>query len=437
MRRHALNGVWVISGKVLAIVAGVLANAMLTRLMSPEEVGIYFLMISIASVAVLFAQAGQNQAAVRFIARLRGQGLAASAGSVVIKAFLIAGSASLMMAVCYAFFVELLGYPLFHSELMVVGSLWVAAWIVLNALRALAAECLRGLEEIRLATLFEGLFSSLLFALLLLFVWLNRQDISLYQVIVITTCSALLSMLFALYSLGRRVVPLSSHGPVGVKELLRTGLPLLGGNIVVVLMTSLGLWVVGYLGTAEDAAQYGAAARVMLLAQFPLLALNAMLPPMIARIHAEGNIQEMERVVRLAASVALLGSGLVMLVFLFWGGDLLALLFGSFYADARWILVFLCIGVVANAWSGFCGPVLMMTGYHNELVRMSLWAASATLLATWVLGRSFGSEGVALAMSVGMIVLHLLMWLAVRRHIAIWTHAGGMLRFVMAYFASR
>lgn len=233
MRRHALNGVWVISGKVLAIVAGVLANAMLTRLMSPEEVGIYFLMISIASVAVLFAQAGQNQAAVRFIARLRGQGLAASAGSVVIKAFLIAGSASLMMAVCYAFFVELLGYPLFHSELMVVGSLWVAAWIVLNALRALAAECLRGLEEIRLATLFEGLFSSLLFALLLLFVWLNRQDISLYQVIVITTCSALLSMLFALYSLGRRVVPLSSHGPVGVKELLRTGLPLLGGNIVV------------------------------------------------------------------------------------------------------------------------------------------------------------------------------------------------------------
>lgn len=104
MRRHALNGVWVISGKVLAIVAGVLANAMLTRLMSPEEVGIYFLMISIASVAVLFAQAGQNQAAVRFIARLRGQGLAASAGSVVIKAFLIAGSASLMMAVCYAFF---------------------------------------------------------------------------------------------------------------------------------------------------------------------------------------------------------------------------------------------------------------------------------------------------------------------------------------------
>jgi len=437
MRRHAINGVWVLSGKVLAILAGVAANAILTRVMSPDEVGIYFLMISIASVAVLLGQAGQNQAAVRYIARLRGQGLGAHLGAVVTKSFIIVGSVSLVMAVAYALLVNLFGTSLFHSQLMTVGSLWLAAWIILSALRALAAECLRGVEDIRLATLFEGLLTSLLFALLMFLAWINWQVVSLYQVIVMTVCAALLSMIVALLALWRRAAPLSLHGPVSAAELLRTGLPLLGGNLVVVIMTSLGLWVVGYLGTASDAAQYGAATRVVLLAQFPLLALNAMLPPMIARMHAEHQMQEMERIIRFGAAVALSACGLVMLGFLLWGGNLLALLFGAFYADAKWILVFLCVGVVANAWAGFCGPVLMMTGYHNELMRMSVWAALATLAATWVLGTFLGAEGVALAMSFGMIVFHLLMWLAVRRHLGIWTHAGGLLPYARSYFASR
>lgn len=437
MRRHAWNGLWVMSGKVLAIAAGVAANAMLTRLMSPEEVGIYFLMISLASLASLAALAGQNQAVIRFIGQLRGQGLGSQAGSVVGRCFAIVGTASLGMAFAYWLFVHLFGVSLFHLQLILVGSLWIALLVILNALRALAAECLRALEEIGLATWFEGLFTSLIFALLMLFAWLNWSSLSLYQAIVMTVIASLLSMLFALLILWRKVRPLSMHGPVGSGQLLRTGLPLLGGNLVVVVMTSLGLWVVGYLGTAADAAQYGAAARVMLLAQFPLLALNAMLPPMIARMHAEQRVPEMEQMVRLSASLALFCSSLVMIAFLLWGGALLALLFGSFYADARWILVFLCIGVLVNAWSGFCGPVLMMTGHHNELVRMSLWAALATLLATWVLGVSFGAEGVALAMSFGMIVLHVLMWLAVRRHLGIWTHAGGLLSYARAYLAAR
>jgi len=425
------------SGKILAIAAGVAANAMLTRLMSPQEVGIYFLLISIASFASLAALSGQNQAVIRYIGQLRGQGLGTQTGSIIGRSFIIVGTASLGMALAYLLFVHFFGVSLFHLQLILVGSLWIALLVILNALRTLAAECLRGLEEIGLATLFEGLFTSLLFALLMLFAWLNWSSLSLYQVIVMTVSASLLSMLLALLSLWRRARPISLQGPVNTGQLLRTGLPLLGGNLVVVVMTSLGLWVVGYLGTASDAAQYGAAARVMLLAQFPLLALNAMLPPMIARMHAEQRKPEMERMVRLAALLALFCSSLVMFVFLFWGGELLALLFGSFYADGKWILVFLCIGVLANAWAGFCGPVLMMTGYHNELVRMSLWAALATLLATWLLGSAFGAEGVALAMSFGMIVLHVLMWLAVRRHLGIWTHAGGLIPYARVYLASR
>jgi len=437
MQKHVENGIWVMSGKVLAIVAGVAANAILTRAMSPNEVGVYFLMISLTSVAVLAALVGQNQTVVRFIGQLRGQGLAEKAGSVVVRAFMIVGVASLLMALAYWVFVHLLGVSLFHSELMLVGSLWMALLIVFNSLRTLGAECLRGAEEIKLATVFEGLLTNLFFAVLLFIAWKKMGAVTLNQSIVMTACAAMLSMSLALWVVWRKSAPLCMQGPVKTPELLRTGFPLLGGNLVVVVMTSFGLWVVGYLATAEDAAQYGAATRLVMLAQFPLVALNAMLPPMIARMYAENKLVEMQRIIRLSASVALILASLALLIFLLWGDGLLALLFGDYYADAKWVLVLLCVGVVANAWAGYCGPVLMMTGYQNELMHMSLFAAAVTLLATWWMGTAYGAEGVALAMSLGMALLHLLMWLAVRKHLGIWTHAGGLTNYARNYIASR
>jgi len=433
LRKHVRylvsGGGWAFSGKVLAMAVGVAANAILTRLLSPDEAGIYFLIMSIGAVAVLVAQMGLSQAVVRYIAETSGAGCESRIRDTVLKSFLVVAAASGLIAGLYAVSVSSWGVFLFHSRMMSVGSILVAGWIVLTSLRTLAAECLRGFHDIRLATLFEGLLTSVLFFLLMLWIWMDGQAVSLHRVILLTVLAALVSAACALLAVWMKVSRLAYEKRVSMKELLRTGIPLLVSNLIVVLMTTFGLWAVGFLTTAADTALYGAAMRLVVLVQFPLLALNAIVPPMVASMNARNETQALERILRLLASASFFAAVCVMSIFTLWGKDILGMLFGPYYAGAYWILLLLGMGIVANAWAGFCGPVLMMTGYQKELMRLSLTASAISLPATVISGALFGAEGVAVGISVGMALLHVLMLVAVHRKLGIRTYSIGIRQF--------
>lgn len=420
------GGSWAFAGKMLAMAAGVAANAMLTRLLSPDEVGTYFLIMSIGTVAALVAQMGLGQVVVRYIAEASGNGCESRIRDTVAKSFMVVMVTSALIACLYAVSVASWGVFLFHASLMSAGSILVAGWIVLTSLRMLAVECLRGFHDIRLATFFEGLLTSALFLLLMLWIWMDGQTVSLHRVIMLVVLAALVSAIAAMLMVWMKVSRLPYEQRVSLKELLRTGIPLLISNLTVVLMTTSGLWAVGFLTTTADTALYGTAVRLAVLLQFPLLALNAIVPPMVASMHARNETQALERILRMLASASFVASVCVMSIFTLWGKDILGMLFGSYYAGAYWILLLLGMGVVVNAWAGFCGPVLMMTGYQKELMRLSLTASVITLPVTVISGSVFGAEGVAAGMSFGMALLHVLMLLEVRRKLGIRTYATGM-----------
>jgi len=424
IRRLLSTGGWVSFAKVITILAGVIVNALLARMLEPQELGIYFLIFSIVTTAVLLAQMGLNQAVIRFIGELRGKGCESGIRDLLLKSFSIVGLSSVLFALIYLFFARNLAAELFHASLMAVGASLLAVWIVFTSLRSLAAECLRGFEAIGWATLFEGLLTSLLFLTFVAWLWFDGRAVDLYQVFVLLLLAASISMVFALYSLWRRVSSLGDEKRVGLSRLMSTSLPLLGSNIMFVFLSSFGLWMVGYLASPEDVAQYGAATRLVALAQFPLLALNAIVPPMIARMYARNEMMELQHLLRWCASLVLILTMLVMIVFVFWGGELLGLIFGSFYSQAHELLVILGLGVLANAWAGYCGPVLMMCGHQNAMLRQALLTVLLTIPAAIMLGTAFGAIGVAVSMSLGVTLLHVLWWWSVRSHLGIWTHAG-------------
>ena len=415
-------------GKVLTVVAGVATNALLTRMLTPDEVGAYFLIFSLISVAVLLAQMGLHQAAVRYIAEFRGKGLLAGVSDVVLKSMMMVACAAVIAATLYWAFARSYAAMVFHSPLMTAGAGWLALWIIFTSLRTLAAECLRGFEAISRATLFEGLLSGVLFLAFVLWLWTGGHSATLNQVFVGLLLSAFVSMMFALFSLWRRAGRFARRQCITARELVKTALPLQASNIMIVFLSSFGLWLVGHLTSAADAAQYGAATRLVALAQFPLLALNAIVPPMVARMYAQNKIDEMERLLRWCASLAFFFGALFFLLFLIWGGDLLTLLFGPYYSVGKWILVMLALGILANAWAGFCGPALMMSGHQRDMMHLSLLSALAVIPTAWALGNIFGAVGIALAMSLGMALLHVLLWLTARKRLGVWTHAGLSLR---------
>ena len=58
------GGAWALTGKILAALSGLGVNALLARLLTPEEMGVYFLTLSLVTIASLFAQMGMTQTVV-------------------------------------------------------------------------------------------------------------------------------------------------------------------------------------------------------------------------------------------------------------------------------------------------------------------------------------------------------------------------------------
>lgn len=69
------GGVWVLGGKVFIAASGLLSGALLARLLTPRELGAYFLAYSIVLFGSMLGSLGLQGAATRLVAQSLGLGL--------------------------------------------------------------------------------------------------------------------------------------------------------------------------------------------------------------------------------------------------------------------------------------------------------------------------------------------------------------------------
>jgi len=424
---------WAFIGKVIMTVFGMLINIMLARLLEPDELGVYFLVLSLGSVAVLIGQVGQNQIVVRYIASQMALNQQGQIKDIILKAIVLTVIASCMISVFFYLFTVSIAPELFHSMLVLVGVFFMIGWIVLTATRSLIAECMRGFQDISRATFHEGVLASGVFLIFVSFLWIDGGTTQLKDVLFYMFISAVIAFIGAVFSLRMKIRSFPFDESIRWSEMIHPALPLLVSNIVFLLLTQMGIWFVAYFGSPSDVALYGAAFRLIAVMQFPLLVLNAVIPPLIAEQLAQNKKEKLERVLRLAASSVFMIVFLVELVLIVFGTEILSVLFGEFYSGAYWVLISLGTGILVNSWAGFCGPVLIMAGKQGLLVNIALISAVVACMLAVLLGGSFGTEGIAVSMALGFALQHILMLVWVRKDVGVWTCPGGFTRFVWGY----
>ena len=98
VKKHIIRGgAWAATSKILLSLVALAINAMLTRLLPPEEIGNYFLLFSLVSVLALISQIGMQQAIVRLIAESRRGGNTPLAISTIRSAYLLVATATLLV----------------------------------------------------------------------------------------------------------------------------------------------------------------------------------------------------------------------------------------------------------------------------------------------------------------------------------------------------
>ena len=170
-RQLFTGSLWALGGKVISLIAAFAINIIITRLLDPEQVGTYFLAVSIVTVLLAFSQLGLQQTSVRLIAETIATDryelvkkevycifLILLVGLLSVTGFLLLGGGKWLFEVVFKF--PDLG---FIFELILV-------WMFVDGARNVLAEIFRGFNDIRLATLIgESLPKSLLFIFIFIF----------------------------------------------------------------------------------------------------------------------------------------------------------------------------------------------------------------------------------------------------------------------------
>jgi O-antigen/teichoic acid export membrane protein len=421
------GGAWALGGKIVTALTGLATYALLSRLLSPAEMGFYWLAYSIVLFGGTVGTMGLNNAVVRLIAERMGLNAPGQARRIVNIVFGLGLLGALGMGGAYLLAGDVVAAKILKSPQHTAAGVLISGWIVVTVLQQLVSETFRGFHEIRLATIFGGLVSGLILLGSLGTIWLTGKT-TLAMVLSFTVISVAASVAIGGLVLFSKVSALpgigTADGDNGVGKILSIAWPLLIANLTHFAVTQADVWILGAFRAHEELAIYGAAARLMTIIVMPLMLLNAVVPPIIAELHVQGKKETMETTLRSTAAIAGFPALIALLAFIFFGKPILTLIYGEFYARGAVVLAILSLGQLVNVWAGSCGITLMMTG--NQTSRMAIALTSALLViggGIWAV-QSHGMVGVAIASAFTMMCQNVAMVLFVKSKVGVWTHAS-------------
>jgi O-antigen/teichoic acid export membrane protein len=201
-------------------------------------------------------------------------------------------------------------------------------------------------------------------------------------------------------------------------------LALLSGTMIVNSQT--GIVLLGVLDTASQTAVYAVAQRGALLIAFPLLAVNVALAPMAARMWDARRVDELQHLVTRAARGVLIASIPLALLFVFFGGQILAFCFGPAFADGADSLAILSVGQLFNAAAGSVATLLIMSGNQWRAGIGIIGGAVLNIVLAVVLIPTMHAEGAAIAAAASLVFSNTIHVIICRRTMGIDTTAAGI-----------
>jgi O-antigen/teichoic acid export membrane protein len=419
------GGVWSLLGYATVAVTGLGVNAVLARLLSPEEVGAYFLALSISVVGALFAQFGTQLSVVRLVARelaqnrfsevrqlLKGMGLLVVTGLVVVEGVYLAGGGAW------------LGGSVFHSPFVAGASFMISLWLALRVCQTLFAQTLRGFHDIKFASLLDGAMSNVLLLMLLLGVWMLYGRASFTIVLNLTVIAFAFSVALGPLLLSRHWRTLPPAPGLRLRSVFHVSLPLFVSSVSMLGIGELHLWILGAVGSEQQVALYGAAYRLIQLVAIPLVLVSNVISPSVTALFAQRDLTRLERVMRTTATAAAVPALLVAVTLVFAAGPVLVLLYGDFYAQAASALIIMTVAQVINVLTGSPGILLAMSDRQTVLMRIGMLAGLCGLVMSLLLAGFLGATGVAIGLATGMIAHNVAMCLYCRWRLGVKTHGA-------------
>lgn len=419
--------VWALIGKVASGLLTIAVAALLSRLLTPSDLGAYFLMFSVVALSAIIGKFGLDQVALKGVAKYLAENKQAD-----IKALLrFVLSWSAITAIGVSAIYVLIGddivehlFDVKHSVLLVA---LLAAWILMLVMHGVLTETLRGFHAIGAASLTAALIPA--FTWVFLVILFYTQQIAPLEVVLILTVAAVFG---AVVVAGTLVYKQANKLAVGgsalsvdqKKQIMTPALAFLITNIMLFAVTQADIWILGIFESQEEVAVYGAASRLALTTMMITSLLYAVLPSRVVEYYSRNRRSELEQLLKKSAGFATVAALPIMMIFLIFPVFVLSIVYGSYYEKGADILMILTFAQFVHVVTGMRGYVLMLTGHERLQMKISVLGGVLNILFC-IIGVTWGGAlGVAIGAASALVIQCMLELIAVRRNIGLWTYSS-------------
>lgn len=423
-RRAARGGLANLIGAAYSGVASFVITAVVTRISSTEDAGVYFSALSVMLIAIALAQIGTPVGYVYFLARYRGLKETHHLRSILSAGALPVLSVTAVLIVIALVFHERLGHLLFGENVAEAGKIVViiagAVLIAIVAEGSLAAT--RGFGVMKPTVVVDKFLNPTvqLLALVLLAAvgWTGSEELVLTRVAGFAI-AALIALPWLLKRLSRFPAPAGSPRSAWLptqgtfREFWKFTGPRAVGQFAQVGIQRVDIVLVGIWLSPTEAAIYAAATRFLVFGQLAARSISLAIQPQISSLSARGESRSLQGLYRTSTAWIMFATWPFYLTF-FVHAKWLMQIFGPAYAAGALILQILAAAMLFSTACGAVDAVLVMAG-RSDLTMINAWAALIANLGLniWLIPR-LGIVGAALAWIASILIMNVVPLIQVR-----------------------
>lgn len=414
-----------IFSKFISLVFGVL----IARAMGASDYGVYAYAFAILELVKIPSSLGLPGLVTRNVAVYGTRHEWSSMRGLLIRAHQAVGAMSVVM-IALGFAISLLLGGHFGTR-TALQTFWLALLLVpILGFSALRDATLRGLHYIVPAQIPESLVRPLVALALVGGLWLlGNSPLTPQRVMGVQIIAMGLAFAVGTYLLLKRLPPGTRTAPARfeTKRWLFGALPFLVNGGLFLINGQTDIVMLGWFTSSADVGIYRVAAMAAGLIGFGLAAANNSLGPVFARLHEEGDLARLQRILTRGAQATLLFGLPVALVFILFGRQILGLVFGREYIPGATPLTILAVGQLVSVGVGSVGQLLEMTGHARDTAHAIALSAALNIALNAVLIPAWGVNGAALATTISITCWKVLLAHTVKRRLGLRPTAIGPL----------
>ena len=404
---------WSFIGQICVKVFSFIYTILLARFFSSDDVGTFYLALSVSSMIFIFTDLGLDYVVSRYVPYLLGKNEPKKLDLLLKLTYFGGGTLTILFSIATFIFSQNIALFL-NSPSIDLPIKVLSIYLIVNEILAINNGILRGTKNIAKVNILSSLqgFAKLILLLPLAYLFgFNSYSISLGFVIsfVIIIPLSFFYIYPNLLDFGKRsasVSELSNSAKINFsKEVVIFGLSTAFVVALSALLQYLDVLMLGYFNFPKSQiAIYSIAVGLAnLLLIFPT-SLSSVFLPLISELYGKENFDEMKRITSTTVKWTALSTFPIMILFAVFGSELLSSLYGSEYGAGNIVLTVFSIGLFIKSIFLIYSSIIVATRKIKSQLLIALSAAVVNILLNFILIPSYGIMGATFATTFSILI---------------------------------